>query len=443
MTQPYPSYKDSGHEELPSLPAHWTFEPLKRLCTVFPSNVDKHSVEGETPVRLCNYTDVYYRDEITSSIDFMMATATEQEIKKFSLRIGDTIFTKDSETADDIAIAALVVEELPRVVCGYHLSVARPTDRVKGSFIKRFFDSLFAKAMFEVRANGLTRVGLGQRAVENVPVPLPPLDEQRAIAAFLDRETGKIDALVEEQRRLIALLKEKRQAVISHAVTKGLDPDAPMKPSGIEWLGEVPCHWVPTPLRYVAKFINGAAFKPVDWSDQGTPIIRIENLNGGEDFNYYEGEVGPQYIVKEGDILFGWSGNRGASFGPFIWKRPGRYFLNQHIFNVQGYSCDRAWFYWCLRAVTEHVEEQSHGIIGMVHITKGNLAAIRVPIPPLEEQRTIAEFLNRETGKIDALISEAETAIYLLQERRSALISAAVTGKIDVRDAAPDDTEAA
>lgn len=239
----YPEYKDSGVPWLGRVPAHWEVTRLKLASDIFPSNVDKKSAEGEQPVSLCNYTDVYYNDVILAGMQFMEATASDDQITKLTLRAGDVIITKDSETPDDIARSAHVPIDLPGVVCGYHLSMVRPSRRASGGFIKRYFDAASSRAYFHVSANGLTRVGLGQYAVDNAPIALPPIDEQVAIAAFLDRETAKIDALVAEQERLIALLKEKRQAVISHAVTKGLNPDAPMKDSGIEWLGEIPAHW--------------------------------------------------------------------------------------------------------------------------------------------------------------------------------------------------------
>ena len=235
----YPRYKASGAEWLGAVPEHWEVMRLKRACRVFPSNVDKKSHEGETPVLLCNYTDVYYNETISAGMGFMAATASADQIAKFTLRAGDTIITKDSETADDIAVAAYVPEDLPGVVCGYHLSMVRPMSDANGAFVKRLFDSVYAKSCFAVRANGLTRVGLGQDELDNVEMPFPPLAEQAQITAFLDRETAKIDGLVAEQRRLMELLTEKRQAVISHAVTQGRDPHAPMKPSGIEWLGDL------------------------------------------------------------------------------------------------------------------------------------------------------------------------------------------------------------
>ncbi|NHM20599.1 restriction endonuclease subunit S [Tritonibacter mobilis] len=206
---------------------------------------------------------------------------------------------------------------------------------------------------------------------------------------------------------------------------------ADYRSSDTDWLGRIPASWEAVPLKHIADFVNGAAFKPEQWSEQGAPIIRIENLNGGTDFNHFEGDVEERYHVKQGDILFGWSGNRGTSFGPFIWSRPGHFLLNQHIFNVRGFSGDQGWFYWCLKAVTEYVEQQAHGIIGMVHVTKGNLGRIRVPLPPLAEQQAIAAFLDRETAKLDGLVEEQRRLIALLKEKRQAVISHAVTRGLD------------
>src|ERR1017187_8622662 len=137
----YSEYKDSGVEWLGDLPGHWEVKRLKQACHVFPSNVDKKSHDGETSVNLCNYTDVYYNDTITADMEFMAATASTDQIAKFTLRAGDTIITKDSETADDIAIGAYVPADLPGVICGYHLSMVRPLEGTIGVFVKRLFDS--------------------------------------------------------------------------------------------------------------------------------------------------------------------------------------------------------------------------------------------------------------------------------------------------------------
>lgn len=219
----YPKYKDSGVEWLGEVPEHWEVERLKRICRVFPSNVDKKAVEGEPAVLLCNYTDVYYNDRIVADMEFMPATATDDQITKFTLREGDTIITKDSETADDIAVAAYVPRGLPGVVCGYHLSMVRPRAGIDGAFVKRLFDSTYAKSCFAVRANGLTRVGLSQYELDNVDMPVPPAPEQTAIAAFIEKATTLFDKLVTEAQHAISLLQERRSALISAAVTGQID----------------------------------------------------------------------------------------------------------------------------------------------------------------------------------------------------------------------------
>lgn len=199
----------------------------------------------------------------------------------------------------------------------------------------------------------------------------------------------------------------------------------------VAWLGETPAHWNTVPLKHMATFENGCVFPPNSWAEEGIPIIRIENLNGGDNFNYFAGSVAAKHHVSKGDLLFGWSGNRGTSFGPFLWSRNGLYYLNQHIFKVTGCQCEMNWFYWCLRAVTAHVEEQASGIIGMVHVTKGDLGAIKVCVPPTTEQQAIARFLDFKTAQINALIAKKQTLLDKLAEKRTALISHAVTKGLD------------
>ncbi|MFC1481082.1 restriction endonuclease subunit S [Candidatus Neomarinimicrobiota bacterium] len=204
-------------------------------------------------------------------------------------------------------------------------------------------------------------------------------------------------------------------------------PYSSYKSSGIDWLGDVPEHWDAKPIKYSLSLINGAPFKPAEWSSNGIPIIRIENLNGGQEFNYFDGEMPSKYIVHDGELLFGWSGNRGTSFGPFRWWGKGQHYLNQHIFRMVGYSHNKEWLYWTLRAVTHIVEQQAHGMIGLVHITKGKLGSIKIPSIPLPEQHAIADFLDHQTAKIDTLIAKKKDLIALLKEKRQAVITQAVT----------------
>jgi type I restriction enzyme S subunit len=348
---------------------------------------------------------------------------------------------------------------MPGVVCGYHLSVVTPDARTYGPFLKRFFDTKFAKACFAVLANGLTRVGLGQYAIDNVELPFPPNSEQIAICAFLDRETAKVDALAEGQQRLIALLKEKRQAVISAAVTKGLDPNAPMKDSGVEWLGEVPVHWRVGALKHFVRARAGA-IKSGPFGSQLTSAemqsgsIKVYNQRNVIDGDF---ESGDNFISDEkfsalssfetfpGDVLVSTRGTIGrASILP---KNATQGILHPCVIRVQPEpSMLNGEF---LRSLIQDSNLLRTQIDLMSNATtidviySETMASLFVPVPPLEEQGAISAYLERTNGQFDALIREAETAIALLQERRSALISAAVTGKIDVRGLAPIEAEAA
>ncbi len=432
----YENYKDSGVEWLGDVPEHWDVKRLKQVCEVFPSNVDKKTYENETPVLLCNYTDVYYNENITPQIDFMAATASADQIKKFTLRGGDTIITKDSETADDIAIAAYVPQDMPGVICGYHLSMIRPREATCGAFMKRLFDSIYVKSCCAVYANGLTRVGLGQYALDNLEMPFPPKSEQQTIAAFLDCETAKIDALITEQQRLIELLKEKRQAVISHAITTGLNPDVPMKDSGVEWLGEVPEHWETVRL--------GALFKETaEPGNDELPVLSVSIHNGVSDREFEDDELERKVVrsedrskykrVKVGDLVYNmmraWQGGFGTVVVPgmvspaYVVARPTRQiradFIEQLLRTQQA---------------VEELRRNSRGVTDFrLRLYWSEFKPIKVALPSIKEQHDIMEFLDRETAKFDELTTEAERAINFLQEHRMALISAAVTGKIDVR----------
>ncbi|MFE6678278.1 restriction endonuclease subunit S [Streptomyces sp. NPDC057729] len=185
-----------------------------------------------------------------------------------------------------------------------------------------------------------------------------------------------------------------------------------------------PGSWNVVPLKYLATLSNGYVFKSDGWTDTGTPIIRIENLNGSENFNYSNLALGAKYHVHPGNLLFSWSGNPGTSFGPFRWKNPGLHFLNQHIFNVSVHGCDKDWLYWSLRAATHWIERVlTSGMIGMVHVTKEELSSTPIPVPPPEEQRRIAAFLDAETAQIDRLMELRRRQLEGLKERYNVAIS--------------------
>ena len=216
--------KDSNVELIGEIPAHWEVEKIKNISQVKPSNVDKKSKDNEPPVLLCNYTDVYNNEFITMDLDFMKATATHDQIKKLSLDVGDIIITKDSESADDIAVPAIVTEELENVVCGYHLAVIKPnTNIVNPKFLFRSFESDRINKQFELGANGVTRFGLGTYPIINSYVCQPPLNEQEKIVNYLDIETAKIFKAADKILKHIELLEEYKTSLIHHVVTGKVD----------------------------------------------------------------------------------------------------------------------------------------------------------------------------------------------------------------------------
>lgn len=439
--KPYLAYKDSGVEWLGEIPEHWTVRRLKAIADVRLSNVDKKSVEGEASVRLCNYVDVYYHDRITPDLEFMSATATREQVRRFSLLAGDVLITKDSESWTDIAVPAVVTTDLPDVLCGYHLALVRPTADCHGSFLARAFSSVGTRDQFQVAANGITRFGLGDDAVRTGVFATPPLEEQRAIAAFLDRETARVDALVAKKERLVELLQEKRTALITRTVTKGIDPNVPTKDSGVEWLGEIPTHWEVLPLkRLLRRCEYGISESLAETGD--VRVLTMAHIQDGEVILPESGgvpEVEDELLLDQHDLLF----NRTNS-GELVGK----------VGMFRGSRTDRVSFasYLVRMTAREGVSPtylnfllNSSGLLGlarsmaMLSVNQANLnptryTQIRVPRPPRDEQEAIAGFLDPNAARIDALVAKVRDAIDGLGELRTALISAAVTGKFDVRN---------
>ncbi|WP_199194995.1 MULTISPECIES: restriction endonuclease subunit S [Pirellulaceae] len=317
-----------------------------------------------------------------------------------------------------------------------------------GGCISDFIRALVVSDLFgkqiDVLKAGATIQHFGPTHLRQIVVAVPPLEEQKAIAKFLDAETSKIDALVAEQRRLIELLAEKRQAVISHAVTKGLDPNVRMKPSGIEWLGDVPEHWEVTLLKRIAIVRTGVA-KGKDHSGKETievPYLRVANVQDGffdltqvAKIEILEHEL-ERYRLAAGDVLM----NEGGDFDKLgrghVWEGQIDPCITQnHVFAVRPTGVTAHW----LNRITSSEYAQfyfmtrSKQSTNLASISSTNLMKLPVVLPPESEQFEILDFIDKSTKQFDSLLAEAEQAITLLQERRTALISAAVTGKIDVR----------
>lgn len=445
--RPYPAYRNSGVEWLGNIPAHWEVKRLKELASVQLSNVDKKSLDGQEPVRLCNYTDVYYNEQITPDLEFMSATATREQVRRFALRAGDVLITKDSESWTDIAVPAVVTEDMADVLCGYHLAHIHPENGCTGAFLSRAFAAIGPRDQFQVAANGITRFGLGGDAIRTGQFAIPPEPEQRTIAAFLDRETAKIDGLVARKERLIELLQEKRAALITRAVTRGLDSDVPTKDSGVEWLGEIPEHW--EAKRFKAILVrNDSGVWGEDFSDDGVVVLRSTELT--EDGNWVIEEPARRLLsareadqarLEVGDLVVTKSSGSERHIGKTSIVDESVAAMECCFSNfmqrlrLSGSIPPR--FYWylmnCLVA-REQLVFLSTTTTGLGNLSGSILGSIWVPVSHPDEQRAIVAFLDHETAKIDALIAKIREAIDRLKEFRTVLISAAVTGKIDVRE---------
>lgn len=216
--------KSSGIESLKEIPEHWKIQRLRTLANVMASNVDKNIVDGELSVCLCNYVDVYKNELITAELNFMKGSASADEIRKFEVKAGDVIITKDSESWQDIAVPAYVPSDLTNVVCGYHLSILRPDfNQISGEYLFRLIQSDPVANQLRIAANGVTRFGLSQGAIKDTILPVPPLGEQIKIVDFVRKASSQIDLAIVAAEKEIRLIQEYRDRLISDVVTGKLD----------------------------------------------------------------------------------------------------------------------------------------------------------------------------------------------------------------------------
>ena len=322
--------------------------------------------------------------------------------------------------------------------------VLRPSESVLASFAQYYMLTREFISLLDSSTIGAKMPRVNWEFLRELWIPLPEISNQALICGFLDRETAKIDSLIAEQERLIELLKEKRQAVISQAVTKGLNPDAPMKPSGVEWLGDVPEHWNTTRLVFLATKI-GSGKTPLGgalvYESSGVIFIRSQNVYDDgirlDDVSFISDEIDSEMSatrVLSWDVLLNITG---ASIGrcALVPKEFLAANVNQHVCILRfGDSCVARWVHACLcsNAAKEQIRSLQTGS-GREGLNFSQVGAIRVTMPPDKEIESILNYLGKEMHRIDSALADMENSRILLRERRSALISAAVTGQIDVR----------
>lgn len=426
--QPYPAYKNSGSEWIGEIPTHWLPSKVKyigRYINGYAFKPDDWGPEGLAIIRIQNLTD---SDAPTNFYDKILPRHLLVErgdlLISWSASLGLHVWDGDDAWLNQHIFKVAVNERL--VTPSYFVWLA-----------KWFMSEM------EKDAHGSTMQHVTKDKFGGFQVFLPGVPEQSSIAAFLERETTKIDALVARKERLIELLQEKRTALITSAVTKGLDPNVPMKDSGVEWLGQIPAHWEVKRLRHLGEAIIGLTYEPEDVvgpDNEGVLVLRASNVSDGhivlEDNVFVRCSIPDRLRTKVADILIcSRSGSR-ALIGKSAKIDGAAVGLTFGTFMTMFRSVYNAYLFYVFNSTLFHYQTGSFLTSTINQLTVSNLKSLTVPVPPDGEQSAIAGFLDRATARIDALVAKVRDGIERLKEYRTALISAAVTGKIDVREKA-------
>lgn len=449
----YPEYKDSGIEWLNCMPIHWSNVPIKYLAldtsSLFLDGdwIESKDIyeEGIRYITTGNVGEGCYKEQGSGFI-------TEKTFSKLNCT---EVFEGDiliSRLNDPIGRACLVPNLGCKIVTSVDNVIFRPDENYNKKYLVYLFSS---KDYFKHTGNlarGTTMQRISRGLLGNIRVPIPTLLEQVMIAIFLDHETAKIDNLIEKQQQLIELLKEKRQAVISHAVTKGLNPDVPMKYSGVEWLGEVPAHWQIKRCKNLFDFVtSGSRGWAGFYSDEGDLFFRIANLTRDDinpklDSIQYvtppKGSEGERSKIKENDLLISITADLGSVCAADESISGG--YVSQHVSLCRpgGLVSSSRWLAYFVLSDAAKEQFQGAGYGGTkVQLSLEDIRELFVAYPPKNEQEKIAFYLDKRLTELDDLDYRAHNLIKILNERRTALISAAVTGKIDVRDWVAPDTQ--
>jgi type I restriction enzyme S subunit len=440
----YPAYKDSGVEWLGEVPEHWSIIRLKNVlqCRITdgPHTTPEFIDEGVPFLSVDGIQDGEIRFDGCRFI-------SEKDHEEFS--------RKAQPVRDDILMGkAASTGKIARVKIDFTFSLWSPLALIRvdsqlssPSFYEQALKSASSQAQIDILCTSNTQKNICMDDIPRLVMTRPTIEEQLAIATFLDHETAKIDALIAEQLRLIELLQEKRQAVISYAVTKGLNPDAPMKDSGVEWLGEVPMHWGVTRLKHVTDLIVDCPHETPTYTEDGEfLVIRTADLDRGTLLNHFHMRRVDDFEytnrirrapLERCDIVYGREGERWghAALVPLSAK----FCLGQRMMQFRcGPRWAPAFLMWLLNSRSVYLQG-SLDTVGATspHVNVGTIRNYALPEPPLDEQALIADSVATQAAHYDSLIHQCQQSSCLLSERRSALISAAVTGQIDVRGLVP------
>lgn len=451
--QAYPEYITSDIDWIEKLPSHWEISKLRYMFSFGKGlTITKANLQDDG-VPCVNYGEVHskFGFEVNPGVHDLKYVSENYVKTDFNalLSKGDLVFADTSEDIEGSGNFTQLVSD-DDVFAGYHTIIARPLDRQCFRFYAYLLDSLELRTQIRHAVKGVKVFSITQAILRGIDIWLPSVSEREKIASFLDHETAKIDTLIEKQQQLIALLKEKRQAVISHAVTKGLNPSAPLKNSGVEWLGDVPEHWDVSALKYHVDTVNGFGFSSSDVCEEGVPFIRAGNIKKKSITQtdlYLPQRIVDRYkrvILSEGDIVISMVGSDPrileSAVGQIgiVPKSMAGSVPNQNIVILREKTdsiLKRFLFYaLCSESYRNHLNVFSHKLANQSIISSSLIVNAKFMLPAAEEQGEIIEFLDQRLAKFDEMVVKSHGSLELLKERRTALISAAVTGEIDVRN---------
>ncbi|MBI6558226.1 restriction endonuclease subunit S [Pseudomonas syringae] len=443
----YPTYKDSGVEWLGEVPQSWSVYSIKRTVDGCINGLWGDEPDGENDIAVIRVAD-FERSFSTVGLDKLTyRSITPKERQSRLIKSGDLLIEKSGGGEKTlVGCVVLFTHEFDAITSNF-VARMRPLAEFDSQFLCYAFGNLYHGRVNYPSVKQVTGIqNLDAESYLQERFCFPTRVEQTQIARFLNHETARIDALIEEQQRLIELLKEKRQAVISHAVTKGLDPTVPMKDSGVKWLGEVPAHWKVSKLGHYAQILTGFPFPSASFShdESDVRLLRGANIGVGSlkwiDTVYWslsEGDSLSSYLMGEGQIVLGmdrpWisEGMRIAR----VTKEDMPCLLLQRVAAISPSAELDDEYLFCLLAselFKAYVEPDLTGV-SVPHISPEQIMSFQISVPEIGEQRRISSFIRNQLDQMAALFKQASESVELLQERRSALISAAVTGKIDVR----------
>lgn len=433
--KPYPEYKNSEIEWLSDMPAHWGIAPIKYMALESESLfLDGDWIEskdistgGIRYITTGNVTNGKFREQGTGYI----TEDTFRELNCTEVHEGDILIARLN---DPIGRACIIPDLKSKIVTSVDNVIFRPDKKYHKKYLVHLFSSESYFRHTGNLARGATMQRISRGLLGNIRIVVPPFEEQEQISNFLDHETTKIDTLIEKQQQLITLLKEKRQSVISLAVTKGLNPKTKMHSSGINWLGEVPEHWKIKTIKQLFKQTKRQGYSDLEvlsvYRDYGV----IEKSSREDNNNKTPDNLSTYQLVEVNDLVINkmkaWQGSLGVSNHVGITSP-------DYIVYKATHSENSKFIHYSLRA--SHMPDVYHSISNGIRPSQWRLEPEKfeqlfVLLPPQKEQQGIIEYLDIQLKKIDKLIERCTSASQTMQERRTALISAAVTGKIDIRD---------